>query len=146
MHLELSGCIRRYSAALMRTASVGRPSLEVEGAAELVIRSQDAALALMKPGAVAGEIDAAARSPIIASGLRPDYRQRTGYSIGLGFPPKWGEWDICDFRAGDTWTLEPGMVFHMILSARGVCFSETVLITSDGHEVLTDVPRELSIR
>lgn len=35
------------------------------------------------------------------------------------------------------------MVFHMYVSASGVAFSETVLVTDDGAERLTLAPREL---
>jgi Xaa-Pro aminopeptidase len=43
------------------------------------------------------------------------------------------------------------MVFHVTTSLRemakhGTAFSETVLITEDSHEILTDVPRELAIK
>ena len=43
------------------------------------------------------------------------------------------------------------MVFHVTTSLRemakyGTAFSETVLITEDSNEILTDVPRELAIR
>ena len=35
------------------------------------------------------------------------------------------------------------MVFHMYMNARGMAFSETILITATGHERLTQVSREL---
>jgi len=54
-------------------------------------------------------------------------------------------------REGEHCILEPGMVFHTSTTFRdiaryGVTVSETVLITTNGCEVLTSVPRELFIR
>lgn len=146
IHFELSGCVKRYSAAMMRTAVMGPPTAELERMVEILIRSQDAAIALMRPGVPAGEVGAACRQPVERSGIRKNYHQRVGYSIGIGFPPRWGEWATRDFMAGDTWVLQAGMVFHMILSASGVCFSETVATTDTGHEVLTRFDRQLFVR
>ena len=44
------------------------------------------------------------------------------------------------------WTLEAGMVFHMYTSARGMSFSETVLVTETGAERLTQTERKLFTR
>ena len=52
-----------------------------------------------------------------------------------------------NFRPADAdWQLEAGMVFHMYILARGMGFSETMLVTADGAERLTRVERELAIR
>ncbi len=146
IHLELSGCVKRYSAAMMRTAVMGSASPDLERTVALLIASQDAAIRLMRPGIEARGVDAACREPVMKAGLRKPYYQRIGYSLGIGFPPRWGEWTTRDFKAGDTWMLQPGMVFHMILSANGICFSETVLITDTGHETLTRFDRKLFVR
>jgi Xaa-Pro aminopeptidase len=146
IHLELSGCVKRYSAVMMRTAIMGPPSAEVQRAVDILISSQDQAISLMKPGVPAGEVDAAVRQPVLKAGLRETYNPRVGYSIGIGFPPRWGEWATRDFMAGDTWRLEAGMVFHMIVNANGICFSETVLVTETGHEILTKFERKLFVK
>lgn len=145
IHLELSGCVKRYSAAMMRTAAMGPATPDLARAVDVLISSQDRAFGLMKPGVPAGEIDAAVRQPVLKAGLRESYHARVGYSIGIGFPPRWGEWATRDFMAGDTWLLEAGMVFHMIVNANGVCFSETVLVTETGHEKLTNFERKLFV-
>jgi Xaa-Pro dipeptidase len=143
IHLELSGCVKRYSAALMRTAIMGQPTPGLMKAAEVMIDNQDRAISLMKPGVSAGEIDAIVRQPVLKAGLRETYHSRVGYSIGIGFPPRWGEWATRDFMHGDTWRLEAGMVFHMLVTAKGVGLSETVLVTQTGQEKLTHFDRKL---
>jgi Xaa-Pro dipeptidase len=53
-------------------------------------------------------------------------------------------------RGGEKRTLQPGMVFHLLPAVfeykeYGVGLSETVLITEDGHEILTDCVPELHV-
>ncbi|MCP3371800.1 M24 family metallopeptidase [Bradyrhizobium cajani] len=145
LKFEITSSIRRYTAAMMRTAVMGKPTGKVAEVADLLIRSQDRAFSMMKPGAVAGEIDAAIRQPVLKAGLRKTYYSRVGYSLGIGFPPFSGEWETCDFMEGDTWLLQPGMIFHMIVNANGISFSETILVTETGSERLTSLPRELFV-
>jgi Xaa-Pro dipeptidase len=143
--LELYGCVERYHATQMRTVSVGPPSDAAKRASEIVIAGQDAALAAMRPGASARAIDALVREPVRR--IRPDYVNRTGYSTGIGFPPRTGEWDAADFNEQEDWELKENMVFHMLALAQGFGISETVLVTSDGIERLTAAnPRELVVR
>ena len=68
--------------------------------------------------------------------------------MGIGFPPDWGEGRIQSINTGDRTVLKPGMVFHLIpdLKVRdlgGVVFSETVLVTDDGCDVLTPYTQDL---
>ncbi len=143
--LELYGCVERYHATQMRTVSVGPPSDAARRASDLIIAAQDAALTAMRAGASARDIDAAVRRPIRR--IRPDYVNRTGYSIGIGFPPRTGEWDAADFNEHEDWPLKENMVFHMLALAQGFGISETVLVTKTGIERLTaQNPRELVIR
>ena len=72
------------------------------------------------------------------------------YSVGIGFPPIWDEGGGF-IQEGSEDVLEAGMTFHVSTSLRdvgrfGTAFSETVAVTADGAEVLTDVPRELVVR
>jgi len=143
--LELYGCVERYHATQMRTISIGPPSDEVKLAVDIVVAAQDSGLAAMRPGASAREIDALVREPIRK--IRSDYYNRTGYSTGIGFPPRTAEWDALDFNEQDDWELKQGMVFHMLALASGFGISETVAITEKGVERLTPSnPRELLVK
>ena len=129
----------------MRTVSMGEPPDNTRRAADIVIAAQDAGLAAMKPGASAREIDALIRRPIRK--IRPEYFNRTGYSTGIGFPPRTAEWDALDFNEQDDWELKEGMVFHMLALAEGFGISETVLVTAASVERLTAVnPRRLQVK
>ena len=133
--LELYGCAERYHATQMRTLSIGPASDEVRRAADIVTGAQDAALAAMRPGASAREIDALVRRPVRK--IRPEYYNRTGYSTGIGFPPRTAEWDVLDFNEQEDWEIKEGMVFHMLALACGFGISETVAVTQSGIERLT---------
>jgi Xaa-Pro dipeptidase len=142
---ELYGCLERYHATQMRTVAIGEASDEVKRAADIVIAAQDAGIAAMKPGASAREVDALVRQPIRK--IRPEYYNRTGYSTGIGFPPKTAEWEALDFNEQLDWELKEGMAFHMLALASGFGISETVVVTSNGVERLTGSNRrELLIK
>lgn len=133
--LELYGCLERYHATQMRTISIGPAPDEVRRAVDIVVAAQDAQLAAMRPGASAREIDAIVREPIRA--IRPDYYNRSGYSTGIGFPPRTAEWEALDLNEQHDWELKEGMTFHMLALASGFGISETVLVTKTGVERLT---------
>ncbi|MDA0703393.1 MAG: Xaa-Pro peptidase family protein [Proteobacteria bacterium] len=147
---EVGGCIYRYGGAIMRSVSVGPPSPAFQQAADAVLGALDAILNAAKPGATSGEVDRAGRSVVEKAGLGDHWHHRTGYSIGIGFPPGWGEGHIMDLKPNDTRRLEPGMAFHtvpllLIPQIGSVGFSETFVITETGCEVLTETPRELRV-
>jgi Xaa-Pro dipeptidase len=148
--LELGGCRRRYFGPLMRGAAIPPVRDEVARMAEVILASLNAAIAAIRPGATSGEVDAACRRPIEAAGYEPYFRKRTGYSVGVAYAPDWGEGHVLSLRHGDRTVLEPGMVFHVPPALRipreyGLGFSETVLVTATGCEVLTQFPRELHV-
>jgi Xaa-Pro dipeptidase len=150
IYFEVGGEIRRYGGSHMRMASAGRPDPEVVRRCEVVAEALTNAIAAIKPGATSGEVDAACRSTFERAGYGPLFRHRTGYSIGVGFPPGWGEGHIIDLKPNDPRELQADMTFHLVpllyeIGSWGVGMSETVRVTQDGCEVLTDYPRELVI-
>jgi len=96
----------------------------------------------MRPGAVAREVDAILRDGVLRVGLRDSYDNITGYTLGLyaAAGPRTSDFTRIFHPAAD-WAIEPGMVFHMYASAGGASLSETVLVTENGPELLTALPR-----
>jgi Xaa-Pro dipeptidase len=134
--IELYGCVERYHATQVRTISMGEPSIESRRAAEVVIKAQDEALAAMKPGVSSRAVDALVRGPIRT--IKPDYFNRSGYSTGIGFPPKTAEWETLDFNETHDWEIKQGMAFHMLaVAGRHFGLSETVIVTANGAERVT---------
>jgi Xaa-Pro dipeptidase len=107
----------------------------------------DAVLGAMKPGATAESVEAAWRAVIARYGLKKE--SRIGYSIGVAYPPDWGEHTI-SLRAGDKTVLQEGNVFHSILGmwmeGWGLEVSETILVTAKGCETLTRYPRDVFVK
>ena len=148
--LELGACTRRYFGPLMRGAAVAPVAPEVERMAVKIIEALKAAIATIRPGVTSGAVDAACRELLEDAGYEPYFRKRTGYSVGVAFAPDWGEGHIVSLRRDDPTVLEAGMVFHIPPALRvprqyGLGFSETVLVTKTGCEVLTRFPLKLHV-
>jgi len=148
---ELGGNYNRYTAALMRSAVIGRQyNPKIKLMHDICVEALEAAIDAIKPGVTSGKVDEACRSVIEKAGYYENFRKRTGYSIGSGYPPSWMEAHIIDLKKDDPRVLAQGMVFHIPPALReynkfGVGVSETVLVTENGCEVLTNFPRELYI-
>ena len=144
VHLELDPRISGYNARLMRPAVVGAPSQEQSHIAAVLIGAQNRQIAGMRPGALASEVDALGREPILDAGLRDSYDNITGYMLGLyaAATPRTSDFTRTLDPKAD-WLLESGMVLHVYNSARGMAFSETVLVGSSGPERLTRLERRL---
>lgn len=144
--LELAGTYRRYHAPLARTVSLGPPDPQLARCADIVAEGMAAALEAMTPGAPARDAHTAFSAVIARHGMTKD--SRIGYSIGIGYPPDWGERTV-SLREQERTVLAPGMAFHVILGMWqadwGYELSEPVLLTATGVERLTHRPQELTV-
>ena len=149
--IEIGGCIRRYHTAMMRTVYTGEPSQAVLDAVQVVQDAMDAMLAGIKPGMSARDADAIGRKIISESSFGAQQASRSGYSIGIGLPPDWGEGHILSLKPDETRLLEENMTFHLLPWVQvpgegGISFSGTIRITADGCELLTNFPTELFVK
>lgn len=146
LHLEVVSFKNGYSSKLMRPVIIGAASEAQQAIARQLIAIQDRQLAAMKPGAVAKDVDALARDAVLKAGLRQDYASITGYTLGYysRTTPRTSDFSHV-FLPNAEWTLQAGMVFHMYLYAAGIAFSETVLVTEQGGQRLTQIPRQLFV-
>jgi ectoine hydrolase len=142
--LELAGCYKRYHAPLARTIVLGQPSLQVKELSEVVVEGLNEALSMIKPGIRCEEIEERWSKTIAKYGYKKD--SRIGYSMGLNYPPDWGE-HTASLRQGDQTILKPNMTFHLIpgiwCDDFGVEISESFRVTASGCEVLANFPRNL---
>jgi len=145
--MELAAARRHYHAPLTRTAHIGAPPQEMTKLAEVIIEGGDRALELMKPGVCCEEVEALWQSILNRNGYQKN--SRVGYSIGLNFPPDWGE-RTASLRVGDQTVLQEGMCFHfqsgVWLENFGAAISEPVIVTQNGGERICDVERNLVLR
>ncbi len=145
--IELAGVFGRYHAPLARTVMLGEAPYRLSETAKVVAEGMQATLAAIRHGVTAAEVHSAFNTVITAHGLVKE--SRIGYSIGIGYPPDWGERTV-SLRAGESTVLTAGMAFHVILGMWmddwGYELSEPVLVTGTGVERLTDLGHELTIR
>lgn len=150
VYFEVGASIKRYHAATLRIGFVGTPPKLFYDLTDLCRRSLDAGFKEMKPGNPAQAVDHAARKVIADAGYGDQFRHKAGYSIGIALPPDWSEARTMMLRGGETRPLQPGMVFHFLPAVfeyreYGVGLSETVLITENGYEILTNVDQKLFV-
>jgi Xaa-Pro aminopeptidase len=145
--LELAGASRRYTAGLARTLQLGSPPQALLETARAVLEGMSAVLDFIRPGVTGEAVERAWRQVIARHDLKKE--SRIGYSIGLGYPPDWGEHTI-SLRRGDESVLAPSNTLHCILGMWmeewGMELSETILVTQTGCECLTNFPREVFVK
>lgn len=148
--LEVAGCVDRYHAAMMRTGWIGKPDARVRDAEKVCIEALEATLDAIKAGRRVADVDKISREIIGTSGIGLMQMTRSAYSIGIAFAPDWGEGGIISFHPREERLLQENMVFHvipwgLIPGEFAMGFSETVRVTADGCEVLTNLPRRLFV-
>ncbi|AGB75415.1 MULTISPECIES: ectoine hydrolase DoeA [Rhizobium] len=144
---EIAGCYRRYHCPLSRTVFLGTPTQAFLDAEKATLEGMEAGLAAAKPGNVCEDIANAFFAVLKKYGIVKD--NRTGYPIGLSYPPDWGERTM-SLRPGDRTELLPGMTFHFMtglwLEDMGMEITESIVITESGVECLSNVPRRLVVK
>lgn len=145
---EISGCYRRYHAPFCRTLFLGEPPDDLKRAEAAVIEGLETGLEAAKAGNRACDIANAFQAALMKAGIERD--GRCGYSIGLSYPPDWGERTI-SLRDTEETILEPGMTFHFMpglwADDWGLEITESILIRESGPaETLCNRPRQLFVK
>ncbi len=145
--IELAGAFRRYHAPVARTVMLGDPPQRLASTAAAVRESMHASLEALVPGMTGVQVHEAFNAVISRHGLHKD--SRIGYSIGIGYPPDWGERTV-SLRSDEKTVMAPGMAFHVIIGmwmdGWGYELSEPVVVTDSGAERLTDLPQDLTVK
>lgn len=142
---ELSATKHRYSAAIMFTASDGEPDAVTRKMADTSLAALHAGMAALKPGVPCEEVDRVVHGEWVKAGLGEYHRHRAAYSLGMCFPPDWGEGHILSLKKGEKRLVEKDMVFHMVPGAfiyrkTGAGFSATLHVTENGCRALSTYP------
>ena len=144
--LEIGGARHHYHAPLTRTVYLGSPPSEIVNLAKVIIEGVDVALEKARPGTTCEEVESSWQKILNRHGYEKE--SRVGYSIGLNYPPDWGE-RTASLRPGDETELQAGMCFHfqsgVWLDDYGVAISEPFVVTESGGELLCNVQRKLIV-
>ena len=145
--IELSGVNKRYHCPMARTVLLGKPDQKKIDAMKATNEALDAGIAATKPGNTADDV--AQKFWAVLDKYNIKKESRTGYSIGIGYPPDWGEHTLNIYK-GDMTVLQPNVCFHMIAVMQfgdwGVEASESVRVTEKGSECFCNFSRELHIK
>jgi Xaa-Pro aminopeptidase len=142
--LDFGGMWNGYAVDMTRTIAVGGPNQRQRRLLEQVAQAQQAAFEAVTVGMPATDVDRAAREVLEREGLGDVFSHGTGHGLGLEvherprvakyrpeLPPE-------PLQAGMVFTLEPGAYID---GWGGVRIEDDVVVTPDGAEWLTDVPR-----
>jgi len=139
---EASAPIWGYNAELERALIIGPPTDEMRRLFDHTVAAQQVAFEALRPGVTCADVDRAVLGYFEANGLLPYWRQHVGHGIGL----RNHEAPFLD--VGDRTPVEPGMVFTIEpglydSAIGGFRHSDTVVVTPDGVDILTDYPRDI---
>jgi Xaa-Pro aminopeptidase len=140
-----------FGTAPTRRNKFERVGFDFEEVYQVVLDAQTAALAALRHGAKARDVDAAARKVIASAKLSGDSGVKLGdyFTHGLGHGIGLEIHEAPRIRANSEDVLEAGMVVTIepgvyIPGWGGVRIEDDVLVTRDGCTLLTSLPRELS--
>lgn len=147
--LEYGGSHKRYTAPIMRTATLGEPTDDMRRLMDAVHATVDAMMETARPGRTCHEVALAAKRAHAPVADETYHSGAFGYHVGIAFPPTWAE-GLAFIAEGTEEPLAAGMTLHLPITYRipgafGMAASETVLITDRGCERLTDLPRDIHV-
>ncbi len=131
-----------YVSDLTRVFVTGRISPKLERIYGVVLKAQRRAIESMKPGVSMGAVDLVARSTIEKAGFGKQFGHGLGHGIGLEVheAPRLAEGNDRQLKPGMVITVEPGIYLP---GWGGVRIEDDVLITRNGHRVLSSITKEL---
>ena len=144
---EIAGVYHRYHCPLSRTVFLGEPTKTFVNAEQAILEGMEAGLEKATAGNTCEDIALAFFRVLKKHGIEKD--NRTGYPIGLSYPPDWGERTM-SLRPGDKTALVPNMTFHFMtglwMDGWGFEITESIVITDGQPECLANFPRKLLVK
>jgi Xaa-Pro aminopeptidase len=131
-----------YMSDLTRIMVTGRISPKLRRIYGVVLKAQLAAIDAIRPGLTGEQVDRVARRIITRAGFGKEFGHGLGHGIGLEIheAPRLAVGMKTKLRPGMIVTVEPGIY---VPGWGGVRIEDDVLVTRTGHEVLSDVPKQL---
>ena len=133
-----------YNSDCTRTYSLGEPTAEIAQQYAVLQRAQAAAVAAVRPGVTAEQVDAAARDTLAEAGLAEYFVHRTGHGIGLSVheEPYIVAGNDIPLTEGMAFSVEPGIYLPGQWGAR---IEDIVIVTADGAMAVNNRPHDLTV-
>lgn len=138
--VDIGAKVDGYCSDMTRTYLSGGAPGEVVRAHEACVRAVEAACAAVRAGVNASVVDKAARDCLAAEGLAEFFVHSTGHGVGLDIheSPRLSQVSEAVLEPGMVITVEPGVYLP---GAGGVRVEDLLVVTEDGYENLTALPR-----
>jgi Xaa-Pro dipeptidase len=144
--LDWGATVDGYHSDITRTFAVAGSEADfgLVQAYDVVRNANRAGRDTARPGATGQDVDRATRTVIEEAGLGAYFVHRTGHGLGLEGheEPDMNEGSLVPLEPGMTFTIEPGVY---IAGLGGVRIEDDMVVTDDGAESLTNMPRELIV-
>jgi Xaa-Pro aminopeptidase len=142
--VDFGGAFEGYQSDVTRMISIGAPSGRAAEAHDVVKRAGEAAASAVAPGVTAESIDETARKIIATAGMGDAFIHRTGHGLGLEVheEPYIVAGNTLKLQSGMVFSIEPGVYFE---GEFGIRVEDIVVVTENGTETLSALPRELRI-
>ena len=130
-----------YRSDLTRVLITGKPTRLMEQVYNTVLKAQQAAIQAIRPGVKCADVDKIARGIIADAGFGKNFGHGLGHGFGLEIHESVRMSPLSEqvFEVGMLVTVEPGIYLP---GKFGVRIEDDLLLTPDGNEVLSNVPRE----
>ncbi|MEG0449590.1 MAG: Xaa-Pro peptidase family protein [Lysinibacillus sp.] len=142
--LDLGVIYEGYCSDITRTVAFGEPSEAQKDIYNTVLSANTKAIAAVKPGVHAMDLDQIARDTISNAGYGEYFTHRLGHGLGISvheYPSVNGANDM-QLETGMVFTIEPGIYKADVT---GVRIEDDVVVTENGVEVLTKFPKKLIV-
>ncbi|KGR83233.1 M24 family metallopeptidase [Lysinibacillus odysseyi] len=133
-----------YCSDITRTVAFGEINEAQRAIYDAVLKANEDAIAAVKPGVRAMDLDKIARDTIADAGYGDYFPHRLGHGLGISvheFPSITGVNEL-PMEEGMVFTIEPGIYKADVT---GVRIEDDVVVTKDGVEILTKFPKELMV-
>ncbi len=138
---DFGAVYRGYCSDITRTVVIGTPDYRQKEIYEIVLEAQMNAIATIREGVRAADVDLAARGIIESKGYGSNFGHSTGHGLGLNVHenPRLSAKDETVLRSGMVVTVEPGIYLP---GWGGVRIEDTVVVEDSGCRILTRTPKE----
>lgn len=142
--LDIGARVDGYCSDCTRTWATGTLPDDLAELYATVLRAQETALAAVRPGPEGREVDAIARDIIAAAGHGEHFGHGLGHGVGMDIheAPRLARTAEARLVAGNVVTVEPGIY---VPGRGGARIEDLVVVTPDGHEVLSQTAKALTV-